>query len=32
MTAEPPHPGEFIRDDILQALRMTIKDWRSTWA
>jgi addiction module HigA family antidote len=23
---EPPHPGEFIREDILPALGMTIKD------
>ncbi len=26
MTLEPPHPGEFIREDILPALPMTIKD------
>jgi addiction module HigA family antidote len=26
MTLEPPHPGEFIRDVILPALHMTIKD------
>jgi len=25
-TLEPPHPGDFIRDDILPALHMTIKD------
>jgi antitoxin HigA-1 len=26
MTLEPPHPGEFIREDILPALNITIKD------
>ncbi len=26
MSFEPPHPGEFIREDILPALNMTIKD------
>lgn len=26
MQFEPPHPGEYIREDILPALRMTIKD------
>ena len=26
MKLEPPHPGEFIREDILPALQMTIKD------
>lgn len=26
MALEPPHPGEFIRVDILPALNMTIKD------
>ena len=26
MKLEPPHPGEFIRQDILPALGMTIKD------
>src|SRR5436190_6441389 len=26
MKLEPPHPGEFIREDILPALGMTIKD------
>lgn len=26
MMLEPPHPGEFIREDILPALDMTIKD------
>ena len=26
MQLEPPHPGEFIREDILPALGMTIKD------
>jgi addiction module HigA family antidote len=26
MNLEPPHPGEFIREDILPALGMTIKD------
>jgi addiction module HigA family antidote len=26
MKIEPPHPGEFIREDILPELEMTIKD------
>jgi addiction module HigA family antidote len=26
MKLEPPHPGEFIREDVLPALGMTIKD------
>jgi addiction module HigA family antidote len=26
MKLEPPHPGEFLREDILPELRMTIKD------
>jgi antitoxin HigA-1 len=26
MQLEPPHPGEYIREDILPALGMTIKD------
>ena len=26
MKLEPPHPGEFIREDILPELGMTIKD------
>ncbi len=26
MSLEPPHPGEFIREDILPELGMTIKD------
>jgi antitoxin HigA-1 len=26
MKLEPPHPGEFIREDILPELEMTIKD------
>ena len=26
MKLEPPHPGEFIREDILPALSMTIED------
>jgi antitoxin HigA-1 len=26
MKLEPPHPGEFIREDILPELKMTIKD------
>ena len=26
MRIKPPHPGEFIREDILPELRMTIKD------
>jgi len=25
-TLEPPHPGEFIREDILPALHMTINE------
>jgi len=29
MMLEPPHPGEFIREDILPALHMTIKDLAS---
>ena len=26
MRMEPPHPGELIREDILPAIKMTIKD------
>ena len=26
MKLEPPHPGEYLREDILPALEMTIKD------